>query len=431
MSINYTQLFSRLGTIIGQINTWLAEQTTLLGTGGGSITTGVMNILAQYETRPDLTVGLESLFQGDANTVAGWESALKRYADGTITDLQQALNAPNSSVNSVLPLMVTDMVNNTQSVQKNTPSITSTTNFSGNTGTGILNSSVVAVPGQATTNDERILNQTVKFTCISDAFSGAVAGQEQFNIIGWPTQNIYSNFTQGQGSGPNITVGGRNTINNGSFSSYTGAGVFPSWTTVTGAALISQTTSSSLIQNGVGALLFTGNGSTATATLTQAGSNSLSASTTYVFSVWLRQGTGTLASGSTFQVSLSGTGLSTTYLFNADPSTLTTTYALYTVFINLPNTFSNPLVTITWTGASGVASTGTILVDNINIGAPTTYGNVQYALFAGGTNYLRGDNITVITANNNAGVIQTFFGRFYSTNLPSGSSPTIPDSLVT
>lgn len=430
MSINYTQLFSRLGTIIGQINIWLAEQTTLLGTGGGSVATGVMNILDQYESRPDLTVGLQNFFQGDANTVASWEASLKRYSDNTIIDLQLALNAPNASVSSVLPLMVTDMVNNTQSVQKNTPSITSTTNFSGNTGTGVLKSSVVSVPGQATTNDERILNQTVKFTCTADAFSGTTAGQEQFNIVGWPQQNVYSNDTQGQGVGPNITVGGQNTITNGSFANYHGSGTFTSWTTGTGATLISQATGA-LVQNGVGALQFTGNSSTATATLTQTGSKSLSASTCYIFSVWLRKGSGTLASGSNLNISLSGTNLTTTHLFNADPSTLTTTYQLFSAFINLPNSFYSPVITITWTGANSVASTGTILVDNINLALPTTYGNVQYALFAGGTNFLRGDNITVVTANNNAGVIQTFFGRFYSTNLPSSASPTIPDSLVT
>jgi hypothetical protein len=97
----------------------------------------------------------------------------------------------------------------------------------------------------------------------------------------------------------------------------------------------------------------------------------------------------------------------------------------------MPASFSSPLITISWTSASGVASTGTILVDNINLGTPTNFGNVQYYLLAGGTNWLRGDTITVVTANNDQGIFQTWFGRFYSVALPSSASPTLPDSLVT
>ena len=75
-------------------------------------------------------------------------------------------------------------------------------------------------------------------------------------------------------------------------------------------------------------------------------------------------------------------------------------------------------------------ATARVLIDNIAFGPVTYFGGTHVVLSSGTDKWLVGDKVTWTVANNNAGVIQTFFRKAFRLQLPSSASPTIADSLA-
>lgn len=425
MAIVYNTLFARIGKIVKWFNLNLTTQGTSIQ---GAAPNGVADdVLSQYEARRDLVTGAESTMLGWSSTVAGWNAYLKGIADKTLADLQSSLSAPNGSLTTILPLLAADMTANSQSIKPCVISAPVVTAGSGNIGNGKLIASTKTTAG---IDDQRIINETVLFTCTADQYTGGTKNGETFSIVGFPklpAPGVYG--TRGNGTGPSITVSdANNIIANGGFESFTVANTPDSWVLGTGAVAGTTIKSTTTAHIGATALQFTGDGSTATVIVNQV--PALTASTIYAVSVWLRKN-GTVTSGSNFQAAIKGTGFTTVNLFNADPSTLTTSYVNYTAFISVPAAPPTDLrIEFDWTSANTAGAAAQVLIDDAVIIKPVAFGNVQYAMFAGSTPFQKGDTESTVTATDGAGVFSTFFGRCYSQNLPTSGSPTQADSLA-
>lgn len=428
MAINYTLLFTRLGREVFWINNFLALQPTLDDPATGALA----NILAQYTARPDLVSGLTAIMEGQANNVAGWEAQLQQFANNTIIDLQLDLNAPSANVQSILPLLVENMVANAQTVQANAISAPIIAPNGGNIGNGVL---MVSIQTPAGIDDERIITETVNLVCIGDRFNGANAGGERFSITGFPAlASIYTAGIRGNGIGPTVAVAnesGQNVVQNGDFNRFNPANTPSQWTITGGVVGVNILSEPTIIHAPTGlALKLLANGVATTIGVSQNILNAVKASSQYAVGVWVRKA-GAFGGGSNLQIAVKGTGFTSFNLFNADPSTLTTGYVLYKGFVNLPSVLPTDLsIVISWTGAA--AETGvSVYVDDVAIVAPVLFGYVGYALMRGSVDFIRQDEITVDTADDYGGVFQTYFGRFLSTALPSSNAPSISDSLAT
>lgn len=531
-NINYTTFATRIGKIVNQLNLWTTEQgTTLLGPSSGA-----QAILAEYTAAPSLTVGLQSSFQGFANTVAGWEAALKVYADNTILANQSALNVSSASVSAVLAAMITDMTLQSPPVtfNRNTASVPSTgTAASTNLGNGRLVLFADNIQGYP---DERILNEQVTALCVRDRFNGASPGAESFTLTGYPSSSPYNYLPMGSGTTSQFGTFDNNSqynkLLNPSFDSYTSTSGFNSWTqavtlnagtytvgytwitltgettispvgtvTVTAGEAISVTlpalptgaiganvymadaTSDYLLQyaglpsaavwpianfwqgvnppttntsgisaptaaptvaaytpasvpqdttrvmpaTGGGALLLTPSSAGPVFIMQPlSGISSLGIDLAYVLSGWLSQYS--VVSGSNLTIGLVNAGTFQT-LFNGDPSTLTEAYTLENAAFWLTEVTPNANIMIVWSNSG--SAVGSVLVDSMVFGPMVNFGNVQVALLRGKVDFVQNDTFTYETTNNNAGVFQTFFGRYYGVQVNSSTSPTIPDSLAT
>jgi hypothetical protein len=434
-----TTFLDQTGKLVKWINLFRAYQVSNLLASG----TGVDEILTQYETQRFLVTNVEQQWLNQAAQMASWGQTLKSTFDTTIQNLQLIMNAANNSVTTVLPLFVGYLAANSATVQANTITAPSLSVGGSNIGDGkFIASKKNVIPSLGYVDDQRIISETVQLTCTKDRFSGAVAGGEQFSIIGYPgaspgSTTVFSSTILGNGVGPPITVADNNNIIvNGAFTSFNGT-TPNNWTVNSGAALISKETTN--VHAGTGALKYAGDGSTTSAQIIQtigtSGTNVVNTYTVYAIGVWLRKG-GTVTSGSNLQVAVSGTGFTTVNLFNADPSTLTTSYVFYSQFFSILGSYpANLAVTINWTSANTAGASAVIYTDNFVLIKPNAYGSfgsTQVAIFRGDVDFLVGDTFSMVTANNNAGVWQSAYGLIYNLQLPSAaSSPTISDSLAT
>lgn len=432
MSIDLTELFTRLGRCADWTNVLLAQQNAMfLGPSGE-----LVNLQSAYLDRLDLVQGFTTQVIAQANQMANMIGNAITVANSTLADLQAALNSPSPNPNTILPLLYEYMVENSATIQRtiiNSPVVTPN---GGNVGNGVLLVSTLNAMG---ITDERIINQDVQLTCTQSQWSGGTAGAEQFSIVGWPSLPSPANYgIPGNGNGASFPVSDASSpnLNNGGFETWTGIPLQPSgWTKV------SPTVAANVVQSSTPhnsnerfACALTGDGSTATIKITQNIQASYSAGslTVYCAGVWLRK-SGTVGAGSTITVDITGTGVSTQTVASIDPATLTTSYQLYYLF------FATSVVTppsdwtfnITWSSANTAGASAVILVDDANLVQPVAFGRAQLALFRGSSDFAVGDVIDYTTSIYSAGVFSSWFARFFNQILPTSNSPSISDALAT
>ena len=412
---DYTTFFTRVGKCVKAINALLLEQAVVSGYGTG--------ILDQYNAHRDLVLTVQTSFNGFQSNIAGWERTIKNTIDATLQDAGVALAVASTDPTTILTALAAQMVLDGQTVQRCTVSAPVITANTTNTGTGTL-----LIGG---TSSELQISEVLKATCVIDSYSGATVGAERFSLVGYPKADAFSDATRGNGTLASQLVcmdGGANLILNGGFESFTATNQPASWTVVTGTTCITKETSNTF--TGTGALKLAGNGTTNAVTLTQSLANKVKARSNLIVAAHLRK-SGTVSSGSTLAITISGTGISSLTLYSADPSTLTTGYVLSSLLSSIGNVAPSDIkLSISWTNATAAGAAAVLLIDDILVGVPPVFGGVQYVVLKGATPFVFGDQFTVTTANNYAGVFQTFFARFYGVTLPSAASPTISDSLA-
>lgn len=440
MAINYATLFARLGVLTAETNEYLARQATKLNTSGS----GADKVLDQFDAARTLVDGIiQSGYEKDADRLAGFiDSTLKKAADAVFADLQNELGASSSNPSAILPMLRARMVIDGESVQQNTIATPTVTAAGTNTGDMTLRVSKQDVYG---VDDDRILVESVRVECISDRFDGVASGAERFRLNGyrklagsknWITPALVA--ARGNGGGPTLTVAsGANLLTNGSFDTQDATG-FPTGWLLQGAAGVDflQVPSTWLplwsmtpaaILGGLSLMVFA-DGTKPSYYASQNIASVVAPLTKYGLGCFARR-LASIAGGSNLQIAVKGTGFSTVNLFNADPSTLTTSYALKDAFFSTGATIPTDLrIEIAWTGTP--AAKTAVLIDEMQLTAAVEFGHAFYAMFRGATAPIRGDYITVATSNNYAGVFQTWLGRFYDERFAASGSPTRADSLA-
>ncbi len=230
MGVNYTTLFSQIGSILARINTDIAAQKQLVSGSTGRL----QKILAQYALQPTLVSGISAAMSSAVSQLQQQESALLAFINTTLEGQQTTLSAPSNSVSTILGLLVDNMIANSQSVTPNVATVSSVAAASGNVGNGtvILLSTNQNFPSGGV--DQRMNAEAVRIVCTGDQSSGFAPGGEAFSASGYPSQGQngvnYSYLPNGSGTAPvNTANGNGNLLTNGSFDSYAGS-TFSGWT---------------------------------------------------------------------------------------------------------------------------------------------------------------------------------------------------------
>ena len=427
----YQALFTKIGVLIRQQNLWIAYQKTngaesLLGTGFGAD-----KILTAYGSAGRYLVPtVQQQFTSFAANVQAWAKYLTGVSLTTFRDIQSALSCPSNNIQTILQYMIEDMPLVPETVAKNTVSVGSVTAGAANVGNGKLvlsGNTVTGIP------NETILNETIFLKCVQDQ-SGGTAGAESFVISGYPTSAPENYLPQGSGS-QTVTVSsesGNNLLVNGDFEKFTVTNTPDSWTVVAGTVgtNIFKDTTNLNGAHSTAALRLTSDATATTITLKQVlPVVNMLPNTMYCIGGYLLKSS---ASGGTFIIRVTGTGLTAANLFSANPSTLTSSYVLHTLFFVTPTIIPPDYrVEITWTSANASSAGTYVSLDDFSLSQTFVQGGVNGCLFRGSVDFVKNDTLTYATTNDNAGVIQTWMGRFYGVQLPStGGTPTILDSLA-
>ena len=105
-------------------------------------------------------------------------------------------------------------------------------------------------------------------------------------------------------------------------------------------------------------------------------------------------------------------------------------YTIQSFYINMPADIPSDLkLVVKVTGT--LTTDARVLIDNMAFGPVTYFAGSHVVLSSGPDKWLVGDKISWTVANNDAGVIQSFFRKAYGLQLPSHASPTIADALAT
>ena len=154
----------------------------------------------------------------------------------------------------------------------------------------------------------------------------------------------------------------------------------------------------------------------------------------YCLTAWLKK-TGGIGSGD-LTIQFEGTGYTASssekiYLNTAALDALSlTTYSLEHFYINIPRNLPADFELVI--KSEGTLDIGVdVFIDDIAFGPVTYHGGVHAVIVAGTDDWLKDDYYTFTVANNDAGVFQTFFRKWYRVQMPTSGAPTVADSLAT
>lgn len=422
MAIDYTLLFTRLGRFVAETNLWLARQSSeVLGSN-----VGADDILDEFAANRELADGVLGLYQSLQASMRSHVGGLTTQATKSLAALQSELSAPSPSTAAILPLLIERMGDESKTVLANTISSPGVTPVSGITGTGGLSVSKMNADG---VDDQTVASETLRVRCVRDRFTGTVAGQELFEIVGQPRQAKEEGYAPRGSGGPTQTLGGAaaNLLTNGAFSAFT-SNVPDGWTVVAGTAGTDILDNTTVLHADTHTLELKSGGAS-TITLKQVFGSSFT-KRVYVGNVWARRSGGSWTGGGSLKFTAKGTGFTDKDILSIDPASLTASFANSVLFFATPATLPSDFrIEVSWTGANLNAGKSVYLSGSA-VRLATMHGGSAYAIFRGATDFLAGDDFVVITANDYAGKFQTWFGRFFGVQLPSSGSPNISDSLA-
>ena len=442
MAINYTNLFTMLGK--------LAKSTNNVRTYFGELDTDLAAIESVYASNSQyaLLSAMPATYTGFKSAVLGWCDTIKQKASELLTDRDLVLeNLPvgdQSDVNYVLARMIKDMVANTQSIEPCTVTVGSVTRTvtNSNAGTVIVDTTLdgysqpaqgfaanTAYNGLTTEISE---DDSVTLECVKDSENGGTLGSEIFNWIGSPKRPSPFHWQDtGTGNGPQLTV-----INNLGFFSNLDFETFTSnapasWTIDAGTAGTHVFDESSDVYRGSHALKFTGNSSIASIQVSQASTLDLNPLRRYTFACYVK-GNASISSG-TLTIQFEGTGYtagaSEKISLNAATLAATTSYTRKHFHVNMPAVIPSDFkLVVKWTGTP---SSHSVKIDGVAFGPMQFVNGVGAVIVAGSEAFLAGDKLAFTVANDDGGVLQTYFRQAFQVQMPSNASPTLSDTLAT
>ena len=464
----------------------------LTGTGGLFVRLGRMFFSVQSANRfcgtTDLSAGgIKSMGISTTDTDAQFVSALQYIRDNLYSQRDQAVQSLNSwkqfwkqlaqrtvidqadadavltnkTLEEALKELISQMIgagtiyNATNDVDASTVSATVTAT-STNTGNGVAVCSVVRPDGR---NNELVLAENYELICSSDSGLGATARSEPFAGKGEVAQTDKLAFDWPKGSGGTcspstvdcVLDASGNMLTNSDFYPFTVANTPDNFTILVGAAgtdILSEATI--VYRDSTKALRIKGDGATLTSIAQTFGVSSggttttLAPNTVYAVNFFARD-SGAGAAAGVLELSLvDGSNVIVTDDAATDNkkqvsvATLTASYVAYNFFIRTPKVLpSTQKLRIRLSTA--LTSTESIYVADVAMVQATQMyqGGPWCAIFAGSTQFAKGDKFTLAVANDLAGDFQTYFERAFDMRtlglqLPSdtGAAETIVDTLI-
>lgn len=437
MALDYSGLFADLGKIVKFWKSWEAW--------AAEVPVDVAAILAEFGTVSAPVSGLSVAGSGWQAAIDSIRQSLGGYATGRLADRSTVLDqirAKSTNTSDVLAALISDMVEQSASVQRSTVSVGAVAADPQNIGAGTvivtttLDGVTAPLSGAPVISDlagrasELALpSETFTLECVSDSYSdGASIGAEVFSLAGSVSSSAAKSTSPGSGVGSNVQgVEGAGIVSDGSFENWS-SNAPSNWSIITGTAgtHIKQYTAAAF--RGSSALNLLGDGSLSSIQIRQ--SVSMQPRRAYYVSTYIKADPG-IGSGQ-LEIQFNGTG----YTAGGDsqilitPGTLPTVWTRYGFVVippaNLPSDWT---LSVRWYNTPENGKN--VYVDAIAVAPVVYHGGVGFAIATGNTPFVRGDRLQVTTTNDNAGVFQEFFRRFYLTQLPSSGAPTISDSLAT
>ena len=306
-----------------------------------------------------------------------------------------------------------------------------------------------------------IKTETIRAECIRDATSRSTPeGEEVFRVTGArPINSLDEEWPKGSGTNGLVTVAspkrnggrspGKNVCTNSDFEDFT-SNVPNNWTLVAGTAG-THVFSATAGYNGSDALRFVGDGSTnpnlkQTLRTTAGTLGEINPDRPYSITFWAKYATAKPTGSLIVSVRDSGGTLLSDGITGRQMQALVTSASITTSYAQYSITCFSPIAIpkgsfIDIRFSANVANTSQVFVDDVVIAEMPQLqtGGLAFQILGGTDRYALGDSYTAAITNNSTisdGGMQQEFERFfgigsrYGLALPSATSPTIADTLI-
>jgi hypothetical protein len=446
VTLNYADLFADIGKLIKYYNLYYTVAQNQAG---------YVNAIETEFATDNQEAAISGLNPGALNNwlnnYVNRRQTLAGYAQNRMQDPASVLafiGATNSNMSTVMPLFITQMTNDTETINRSTTSIGSVTASGANTGNGTIIPTLtldgqtnpgsragISFPSHylyAGLSSELCISETMELICSSDSYSGNTnEGAEKFAWSGALADVAYGvDAVEGSGAIGTITAIHGNTgkyLNNADFETFTVANTPTNWTTTgTIGTNIFQNTTSGDFYHGLSALQLTGDGSTTTMGVSQLLKQCIPGKA-YCCTVRIKS-VASVSAGSLL-INLTGTGYTSSANITIAHGSLPTSWALYSFIAVLPaNAPDNVALTIAWSGTP--TSAKSVYIDDIGFDAVNYGAGIGMIVVRGSTPFVKNDTFSVPLTATEA-VIQKYWRQTFGYMLPStASSPSIADSVA-
>lgn len=434
MAINYTNLFEDLGEFVERVN----QFRTIANTDLPAMLTEIQTELSG-NSMFELLSGIPQMFDAFKDSIIGMALEISSKAQERLLDRDTILDelaVVSPDINAVLADLFFNMSDLGHYVTPSVPTVpTEATANGGNAGNGTLvltsvldgyNAPVLGSLHQyfywGETSQFIVPSETMDFRCISDTPSNGVpVGDEVFTWLGAASPlNAFDWRNEGSGLGPQITSihGSINIVSGGGFEDWT-ANVPNGWTINTGSSMVTEGTASVYLDDS--AMLITGDGSDLDMDYSIA--SQVTPGRRYCIAVYMKCGAAVTITGN-FVIGVRGTAF-TEAVITKNQAELRATSAAYTRFfgfITIP--FNIPDDLEVYIDCDDMAA-GTFLVDGLAMGPLTYHGGIGAAILRGSTEFSLEDRFSVAISQDQAGLFQEFFRRYFKFQLPTSGGGTL------
>ena len=446
-------VFTRLGKIFGMmsdVRTHMSDIETEIADVQGAYSAADSWMVASLVAAKEARIAQAGGVMNDLRAIA-----IDTLVEMCWADSQTGLSGilPRKDLESALLYLIRDMDTAVASVNLNTSSVGSPALGAGNTGTGKLVVSVeptnLPTPNVATMSNVR--NEKLEVRCIQDAQGQAILkGAETFEIRGLAAyDNLDRRFPAGSGVrqliscvSASIDAGGvgQNMLRNTDFENFTTANVADYWTTVTGTAGTHFGQETTTFLRGASAFKMIGDGTVLAEVRQQLGSTAgtpaqIQAGRLYCLAVWIRHSTGSGAGNVRIQLeNAAGTAISGTTIDTT--SAVGTSFTHKTIVFRAPNVLPST-VYVSIEQSTALAAAGVMYIDELCLVEMVQIapGGCAITMFAGATDWVIDDRISVKTDNDGLGLFVVYFDIAFNMYekglfLPQAASETINDNLI-
>ena len=446
-------VFTRLGKIFGMmsdVRTHMSDIETEIADVQGAYSAADSWMVASLVASKEARIAQAGGVMNDLRAIA-----IDTLVEMCWADSQTGLSGilPRKDLESALLYLIRDMDAAVASVNLNTSSVGSPALGAGNTGTGKLVVSVkptnLPTPNVATMSNVR--NEKLEVRCIQDAQGQAILrGAETFEIRGLAAyDNLDRRFPAGSGVRQSISCVsasidaggvGQNMLRNTDFENFTTANVADYWTTVTGTAGTHFGQETTTYLRGASGFKMIGDGTVLAEVRQQLGSTAgtpaqIQAGRLYCLAVWIRHSTGSGAGNVRIQLeNAAGTAISGTTIDTT--SAVGTSFTHKTIVFRAPNVLPST-VYVSIEQSTALAAAGVMYIDELCLVEMVQIapGGCAITMFAGATDWVIDDRISVKTDNDGLGLFVVYFDIAFNMYekglfLPQAASETINDNLI-